>query len=289
MKTFSFVCAHCFWALGFTVIATAQPLPKIEKLATGFLNISGGAIDSRGNFYFVDSRPQKIYRWDATTRQLATNTVSFQPVNLAVDATGNLLVVSYNDNAVYAVAPDCRIVALKPQPLKDATGKNIFLPVSDWTFNQLSLSDPTAQILSPDGTTVLPVGKSFLDGETGWGVKLSPQIRAFGLGRAAPGKPFYVTDESHLRTWKMDVNPDGSLSNFQLFAENGGESVTTDSQGNVYLAAGQIYVYGPTGNLIDTIETPQRPTQIIFGGSDGKTLFTSGRNSLYSLRMRFAG
>ena len=80
-----------------------------------------------------------------------------------------------------------------------------------------------------------------------------------------PGKPFYVTDESELRTWKADVNPDGSLTNFQLFAEQGGESVTTDSHGNVYIAAGQIYVYDPAGKLIDTIEVPERPIQIGFG------------------------
>jgi sugar lactone lactonase YvrE len=262
---------------------------KIKKITGGFFNISGGAIDSHGNFYFVDSRPQKIYRWDSAAQQLSTNAVSFQPVNLAVDAAGNLLVISYNDNWIYAIDPNNKISALKPQPLADSNGKNLFLPVSDWTFNRRSLSHPTAQFVSPDGTTVLPVGESFLGGETGWGVKLSPQIRAFGLGRAIPGKPFYVTDESNLRTWKMDVNSDGSLTHFQLFAENGGESVTTDSRGNIYLAAGQIYVYDPNGNLIDTIETPQRPIQILFGGSDGKTLFITARDSLYSLRMKFAG
>ena len=262
---------------------------KIEKIAVGFFNISGGTTDSRGNLYFVDSRPQKIYHWNCATQQLSTNTVSFQPVNLAVDAAGNLLVISYDDDSVYAIDPNNKISALKPQPLADSTGKNLFLPVSDWTLNRASLSHPTEQFVSPDGTAVLPVGESFLGGEMAWGVKLSPQIRAFGLSHAIPGKPFYITDESNLRTWKADVNPDGSLTNFQLFAENGGESVTTDSQGNVYLAAGQIYIYDPNGNLIDTIETPQRPIQILFGGSDDRTLFITARDSLYSLRMKFAG
>jgi sugar lactone lactonase YvrE len=262
---------------------------KIEKIAGGFFNIAGGAIDSHGNFYFADMRPQKIYRWDSTTRQLSTNAVSFLPVNLVVDAAGNLLVISYSDNSVYAIDPNNKITALTPQPLADTTGKNLFLPVSDWTLNRGSLSHPTVQIVSPDGTTVLPLGQGFLGGETGWGVKLSPQIRAFGLGRATPGRPFYITDESNLQTWKAEVNSDGSLTNFRLFAENGGESVTSDSQGNVYLAAGQIYVYDPNGNLIDTVETPQRPIQILFGGGDGKTLFITARDSLYSLRMKFAG
>ena len=261
---------------------------KIEKLANGFFNISGGAIDSRGNLYFADSHTQKIYRWDSAARQLSTNVVSFQPVNLAVDGSGNVLAISYDDS-VYAIGPDGKISALQSQSLANLSGKNLFLPVSDWVFNRDALSHPTAQFVSPDGTVVLPVGESFLGGETSWGVKSSPQMRAFGLGRAVPGQPFYVTDESNLRTWKADVNSEGGLANFRLFAENGGESVTTDSQGNVYLSAGEIYVYDPKGKLIDTIETPSRPIQILFGGVDGKTLFITARDSLYGLRMKFAG
>jgi sugar lactone lactonase YvrE len=261
---------------------------KIEKLANGFFNICGGATDSGENFYFADTHTQKIYRWDWAARQLSANAVPFEPVNLAVDESGNVLVISYDDS-VYMISPDGKCLALEPQALGNLNGKKLFLPVSDWTFNRDALSHPTAEFVSPDGTLVLPVGESFLDGETSWGVKSSPQIRAFGLGRAAPGQPFYVTDESHLRTWKADVDPDGGLSNFQLFGENGGESVTTDLQGNVYLAAGQIYVYDSKGNLIDMIETPRRPIQIVFGGSDGKTLFITARDSLYALRMKYRG
>jgi sugar lactone lactonase YvrE len=261
---------------------------KIEMLATGFFNISGGVTDSRGNIYFTDSYTQRIYRWNSAAGRLSTNAVSFVPVNLAVDRAGNLLVIAYDDS-VYAIDPDGKISALKPEPPGAMSGKSVFLPVSDWVLNHHDLSHLTAQFVSPDGTTVLPVGESFLDGETSWGVQSSPQIRAFGLGRAVPGKPFYVTDESNLRTWRADVSPEGDLANFQLFAENGGESVTTDSRGNVYLSAGQIYVYDSNGKLIDTIETPRRPIQILFGGSDGKTLFITARDSLYALRMKVAG
>jgi sugar lactone lactonase YvrE len=121
------------------------------------------------------------------------------------------------------------------------------------------------------------------------GVKSSPPIRSFGLNRAVPGKPFYITDESALRTWAADVNADGSLNNFRLFAEQGGESVTTDSQGNVFIAAGQIYVYDPAGKLREIIEVPERPVQLVFGGADFKTLFIAARTSLYSMHTRYSG
>jgi hypothetical protein len=264
---------------------------KLKKLAGGFYNISGGAAGPGGNFYFVDAHWQRIYRWDVSSRQLSTVCDSpLEPVNLAVDEATNLMVVSYaGDGIVYSFSTRGEIAPVKPGTVSDATGKTLYLPTSDWHRNEESLSHPAAQFVSPDKTTVLPAGQDFLDGVVSWGVKSSPPIRSFGLGRAWPDRPFYVTDESMLRTWAADVSTDGSLRNFRLFAETGGESVTSDKQGNVYIAAGQIYVYDPAGKLVDAIEVPERPIQLVFGGADHKTLFICARASLYSVRMRNAG
>ena len=257
----------------------------LEKLAGDFFNISGGAVGPHGDFYFVDAHPQRIYRWDASARQLSSLTnSSLAPVNLVVDQTGNLMVIPYRaEGTVYSLGPDGTSTMLQPESVTNRSGKSLYLPVSDWHLNRDALSHPVASFVSPDGTVVLPVGRDFLTGATSWGIKSSPQIRSFGLAKATPGRPFYVTDESALRTWKADVNPDGSLTNFQLFAEQGGEGVISDSNGNVYIAAGQIYVYDPAGKPIGTVEVPERPTQVLFGGPDGKTLFITARTSLYSV------
>jgi sugar lactone lactonase YvrE len=267
------------------------PSVEIKKLAGGFFNISGGTVDSHGNFYFVDAHWQRIYRWDVATRQLLTiSDYPLEPDNLAVDKAGDLMVISYaGDGVVYSLNPSNQVARLKPEPVSSGISKNLYLPVSDWNLNRQSLSHPAADFISPDGTTAIPVGEDFLDGATSWGVKSSPPIRSFGLGKATPGKPFYVTDESELRTWKADVNPNGSLTNFQLFTELGGEGVASDLDGNVYIAAGQIYVYDPAGKLIDIIKVPERPIQLVFGGSDHKTLFIAARSSLYSMRMKYSG
>jgi sugar lactone lactonase YvrE len=103
------------------------------------------------------------------------------------------------------------------------------------------------------------------------------------------GQPFYVTNEAELRTWAFDVEPDGTLSDPRLFVEAGGEGLTVDEKGNVYIAAGQILVFNPAGRQIDTIEVPQRPTCLVFGGSDRRTLFITARSSLYSVRTRTRG
>jgi sugar lactone lactonase YvrE len=40
---------------------------------------------------------------------------------------------------------------------------------------------------------------------------------------------------------------------------------------------------------MDTIEIPERPLQLVFGGKDGRTLFIAARTSLYAVRTRFQG
>lgn len=269
-----------------------EPGAKVQKLAGGFFNISGGAVGPRGDFYFVDARWQRIYRWDPeTAKQTEVSANVPKPVNLAVDQAGNLLVISGADGgAVYSlISGSAKILPLPAQSVAARPGKSLYLPVSDWHLNSNSLAHPAAHFISPDGTAVLPASRDFLSGATSWGVLSSPQIRSFGLEKALPGKPFYITAEAELRTWAADVNADGSLQNFRLFAEEGGEGVTADALGRVYIAAGQIRVYGPAGQLMDTIEVPERPVQLAFGGADRKTLFIAARTSLYSVRMKDPG
>ena len=145
------------------------------------------------------------------------------------------------------------------------------------------------QFVSPDGTTFLPAAEDFVSGELYYGSKLNNTLRAFGLAPAVAGQPYYVSDENGEKTYVASIGPDGTISNLKLFAEQGGESVTVDAKGNVYIAAGQVFVYNPSGNLIDTIDIPERPSQLLFGGSDGSTLFILARSSLYAVQTRYKG
>jgi hypothetical protein len=62
--------------------------------------------------------------------------------------------------------------------------------------------------------------------------------------------------------------------------------VAVDSNGNVYVAAGQIFVYDKSGKQIDLIEVPERPSSIEFGGKDKKTLFIAAHSTLYSVSIK---
>lgn len=271
---------------------------KVQKLAGGFFNISGGAVDPAGDFYFVDARWQRIHRWSAVTRQLsAVHDAPLDPINLAFDKAGNLMVVSYaGAGTVYTFKPRTpldQMTLLKPVDAARRPGLIAVRPVGDWRLarDQASGMPITRAFhyLSPDGTTFISAGRDFVTGASSWGVKSADLLRAFGLAAATPGAPFYVTSESEMITWRGMLGQDGNFTDFRPFVQQGGESVAVDTAGNVYLAAGQIYVYSPEGRLIDTIETPERPIQIVFGGWDRRTLFIAARSSLLSVRTRVAG
>ena len=271
---------------------------KVEKVAGGFFNISGGAVDSSGNVYFVDAKWQTIYRWTTATHQLLkVRDNPLDPVQLFFDKAGDLIVISYaGQGTVYSFKPgseDDGITVLPAVPAQPRPGMTPVLPAAYWRNENDFLEAISArkpyQFVSPDGSTFLPAGEQFVSGELYYGTKLNDLLRGFGLAPAVEGQPYYLTNESGQKTYVGNVGDDGAISNLRLFAERGGESVTVDEKGNVYIAAGQVFVYNPAGDLIDTIDIPERPSQLLFGGSDGHALFILARSSLYAVQTRYRG
>jgi hypothetical protein len=290
-----------------------EPGAAMQKLTSGFYNISGAAVDASGQLYFVDSHPHRIYRWSPETKDLRiVRDNPLEPVNLAFDKAGNLIVVSSGGKGmtVYSFRPDGpedQIAVLEPEPSADRPGMTAILPVnyfvngdftntlSTATYEYVSLEQMFTKVvstrkpyqyISPDRSLFIPAEDAFVQGQPYFGYKFAYILQAFGLVKAVPGKPFYVTNESEQRTYTGSVNTDGTLSGLRVFAEQGGENLTQDSQGNVYLAAGQVFVYSPAGKLIDTIPVPERPLDLVFGGKDRRTLFILTQSSLYAVRTR---
>jgi sugar lactone lactonase YvrE len=274
-----------------------EPGTTVERLAGGFHNISGGAASPAGDFYFVDARWQRIHRWSAAERRLATVAdAPLSPVNLAFDAAGHLLVVSYAGNGtVYALGPDRpggEPVFLAPQAAAPRPGLTAILPVGDWRLQRGPDGGPLPRphhYVAPDGSAFISATQAFVDGATSWGVKSSDLVRAFGLQSARTGERVFLTSEADVATWSARVADDGSLSDLRLFVHQGGEGLATDAGGNVYLAAGDVLVYDQAGTLIETIRVPGRPTQLVFGGPDRRTLFMPARDALYAVRTRTPG
>jgi sugar lactone lactonase YvrE len=269
----------------------------VKKLAGGFNNIDSTAVDAAGNVWFVDARWSRIYRWSPENRELTlVRDNPLEPVSIAFDQAGNVLVVT-RSLAAYAFRPDGRedeLTVLEPQASEMRPGLAAVLPVSRWwdahDFISVNTNAAPYQYVSPDGTTFIPSAEKPHDAGTNRMFFSTVDLtRAYGLAPATVGRRFFVADEFGQKTWSFSVNPDGSLGDPKLFAEEGEAGNAVDAKGNVYVCAGNIFVYDPTGKQIDLIEVPERPTSLAFGGRDRQTLFIAARSSLYAVRTRLPG
>jgi sugar lactone lactonase YvrE len=293
--------------------AVLAPGERLEKLEDGFFSISGAAVDASGKLYFVDHHQQRIYGWSAAEGLTIERDNPLDPVNLAFDKAGDLLVVSSAgpEGTVYSFrpgSPEDQITMLAPQPASPHPGGAAILPADYWNNgefrNQLDFSTMTYKTLaemfaddvstpkakeyvSLDGSVFLPAGRVFQQGppdSTGW--RFSDNLDTYGFISALPDQRVYVSSASENRTYSARVAANGTLRDLQPFAERGGESVAVDRKGNVYVANGQIFVYNPAGKLIGQIDVPERPIDIVFGGADRRTLFILAHHALFAVKVK---
>ncbi len=214
---------------------------------------------------------------------------ALQTENLAIDKAGDLLVVSRSGaGKVYALGADGAMSMVDQQAATERGGAAEYLPAGVFELHQYS-SPRAWQYAAPDGSAYISAGDEFVQGHMEWRTKMADLLRTFGLEKAVPGKPFYVTTENAERTFKGTVTATGSATELKLFTQTGGECAVQDEQGRVYVAAGQILVYSPEGKMLERIDVPERPLDLVFGGADGKTPFILTHHSLYAVRTETAG
>ena len=142
-----------------------------------------------------------------------------------------------------------------------------------------------------DGKTTLVLSATDLGGIPN-GIALSPD-----------GTWMYLsTAKSQIRRYA--VNPDGTLGAFTAFTDGVGigDGQKTDSAGNHYSTGGAgpgiVRITSPAGKLLGTINLPiyggEPKRQICatneaFGGSDGRTLFIAGCDSVYTIQVKIPG
>jgi sugar lactone lactonase YvrE len=282
------------------VVAPPASLAPVEPLADGFWSISGATVDAGGALYFIDRHFQRIHRWSEARGLEVVRDQPLDAVNLAVDASGHLLVLSSlgPKGAVYSfdpAGPPDALTVIAPTPVRggdrDGRPARTLLPVNWWvngefrdqldhaTYEFATLAEmfarevgtPKAQeYLSPDGSVALPAFRIWQQGpadHVGW--RWSSALIANGLVAARPGDRVFVTNGSENATYSGTVGPGGTLTGLARFADRGGESVAVDERGRVYVANGQVFVYANDGQQLGRIDVPERPLQILFGGRTG--------------------
>ena len=285
--------------------------PKVEKLEGGFWSISGAAVDANGKLYFVEHRFQRIYSWTEGEGLAVVRDAPLDPVNLAIDRTGDVMVLSSlgSEGTVYAFRPDVRdgtITVIPPTPAAPHPNAATLLPGNLWnngefkdqldttTFRFTTLAEMFArdigqrkprEYVSPDGSLVLPAFRVFQQGSpdhVGW--RFSDTLDAYGFVSGRPGERIFLSNGSEDKTYSGTIAAGGAVSDLRPFANRGGESVAVDASGKVYIANGQVFIHDASGKELGRIDVPERPLQLIFGGLDRRTLFILTHHSLYSVR-----
>lgn len=267
--------------------SVVAPGAKAEKLSGGFVFTEGPAADAKGNVYFTDIPNNRIHVF-STDGKLSTFRENSRGANgLYFDPDGNLLACEGGGRQLVSIDPRGNVTILadsykakKLNSLNDLwRAPNGGIYVTDPRYGR------SRDNMEQDGEHVyyLPPGAKELIRV------IDDMVRPNGLIGTADGKLLYIADHGDSKTWACKVNPDGTLADKKLFANEGSDGMTIDNEGNIYLTTDAVKVYNAKGQKIETIKIPQRPSNVCFGGPDNKTLFITARTSLYSLDMRTKG
>lgn len=269
------------------------PGVTVKKLADGFKFTEGPAVDKDGNVYFTDQPNDRIWKWSADTGELSTFLEPTGRANgLYFDQSGNLLSCSDMDNEIWQIDLDGNHIVL----VADFQGKKLNGPNDLWVRPDggIYFTDP---LYKRDYWTRDPEMQQ--DGQHVY--YLSPDRKKLtrvaddleqpnGIIGTPDGKKLYVADIRAGKTYVYDIQPDGKLANKNLFTSMGSDGMTIDEDGNIYLTGKGVTVFNPAGEQIAHIPVDAGWTaNVCFGGKDGKTLFITASECLYSIEMNVKG
>ncbi|MDY0104694.1 MAG: SMP-30/gluconolactonase/LRE family protein [Lentimicrobium sp.] len=263
---------------------------ELEKLAGGFSFTEGPAVDAQGNVYFTDIPNHLILIWTLEDKLDTFRTESGRANGLYFDKDENLLVCEGEKGQITSTSPDGNYKAIATQ----YDGKRFNQPNDLWPDGKggVYFTDPKyggddtdlpqdgmhVYYINPEHTSVIRVCDDF---EKPNGVLGTPD-----------GKILYVTDAQAGKTYKYDIQVDGSLANKNLFVEAGCDGMTMDKAGNVYFTTGgkqAVDIFSPSGELLESIEVPEKPSNLCFGGKDRNQLFITARTSIYRVQLNTEG
>lgn len=263
---------------------------KVEVAGTGFSFTEGPAVAPDGRVYFTDQPNDRIHIWDEK-----------KGISLYLEGTGRSNGMYFNSKGqLVTCADEKNQLAYFDENKKlhviheGYKGKHLNAPNDLWIApnDGIYFSDPYyhrnwwpqghSEIQDVRGVYYLST-----DGE------ITRVIDDFqtpnGLIGTPDGKTLYVADIQAGKTWKYDIQPDGSLVNKTFFAPKGSDGMTIDNKGNVYLTSGKVWVYNPAGELIEEIEFPESPANVCLAGAKRNILFVTARKGVYTLKMNVKG
>ena len=261
------------------------PGANLVKVADSFTFTEGVASDASGDVYFSDIPASRIHFYNVNDQGKIFLENSNRANGLHVDQSGNIIACEGAEGGrLVQVSPEGSVTVIA----EGYDGKSFNSPNDLWESPNggFYMTDPrygsSRDNLPQDGEHVYYITR---DRKTV--VRVTDDlVRPNGVTGTVDGSILYVADQGAGKTYRYTILEDGSLSDKQLFADEGSDGMTIDSRGNVYLTNTAVKVYNPAGRLIETIEVPESPTNVSFGGKNGKTLYITARTSVYKLEMK---
>ncbi len=259
---------------------------KVEKLAGDFAFTEGPAADAQGNIFFSDIPNNRIHKWSLDGKLSTFRENSDGANGLYFDKKGNLLACEGTGRRLVSIDPAGAVTVLADK----YEGKRFNSPNDLWIDPKggVYFTDPRygnrdgmeqdgeyVYYLAPDRKRLIRV--------------INDLVRPNGVIGTPDGKTLYVADNGDRKTFVYQVSGDGTLAGKKLFAPEGSDGMTIDSEGNVYLTTKVVAVYDKDGQKIESITVPEQPANVTFGGTDNQTLFITARTSLYAVKMRVKG
>ena len=266
-----------------SVVATGASL---TPLVTGLHFTEGPAADAAGNVFFSDVTASTIYRWSLSNQLSVVRTNSGGANGLKFDPTGNLLICEGGNGRLTSLTAQSNLTVLagtygglrfnEPNDLWVDPAGGVYFTDPVFFGHSVLQGGEHVYYLSPDRSSLLRVATDL--------------VRPNGLVGTPDGRTLYLADWGATNVFRYTINPNGTLTNKTLFAQVRCDGMTLDAEGHLYLTETAIRVFDSTGQELEQITVPERPTNLAFGGRDRKTLFvTTDAGSLYSLQMRVSG
>ncbi len=261
-------------------------------ISNKFSFTEGPAVDKEGNIFFTDQPNNQIWKYDikGTLSVFMNNTRRSN--GLYFDEKGNIISCADEDNQLMAISPEKKITVL----VSDFEGKIFNGPNDVWVNSVNSgmyFTDPyyKRDYWKKDHSHMAEENVYYLSKNKKHAVVVERELtKPNGIIGTPDGKSLFVADIGANKTYKYTINKDGSLSDKKLFADQGSDGMTIDSEGNIYLTGKGVTVYNKEGKMIEHISIPEDWTaNVCFGGRLMDELFITASKSLYVVHTRVKG
>jgi len=267
------------------------PGATLQQVSKQFKFTEGPAVDKKGNIFFTDQPNDKIWKYDTEGNLSLYMEKTGRSNGLYIDKKGNIISCADEKNELWSISPKGKITVL----MDGFQGRKFNGPNDLWIHPKggIYFTDPFYprdywERKKPDmekqNVYFLPKGKKEP-------VLVDDNLKQpNGIVGTPDGKYLYVADIRDNKTYKYEINGDGTLSNRQLFVAQGSDGITLDNQGNLYITGRGVTVYDPTGKKVINISVPSGWVgNVCFGGKDRNLLFITASESIYTLQMQVKG